>query len=335
MERKRGFKGGPAFVTIMLLGAFALAGCGGGGATMAGGGTGGTGISTGAITGFGSVDLHEVRFITDNNTVRIRLDDGPGNIPGLDNEVFRVGMVVTIVHGANDNNATEIEFRDNMKGPVGSKTPGADNTITVLGQTVVVDDAGLFALLADNNVVEASGYVDNGGRIRATFLEVKGAAPQPGEEFEVKGFVSGLNTADNSFFLGPLPDGTGVRVEVGYTTSAIRDLPGGPSNGMYAKVKTVDVRPTAGRIEATKVERAAARTDLPEATKVSLEGLVTRVTARSANAVSFDLEGKSVVTGASTVFLNGAETGIQPNASLQAEGTITAGTLSADRIVFR
>ena len=48
--------------------AFALSTCGGiGGSEFAGGGTGGTGISTGSITGFGSVVMNGVHFRTDGN----------------------------------------------------------------------------------------------------------------------------------------------------------------------------------------------------------------------------------------------------------------------------
>lgn len=330
MEKKRGFGGGPALIPMVLLGAIALAGCGGG-VTTAGGGTGGTGISTGTVTGFGSVKMYEAEYRTDN---AVKVVNGVDNSAGRDQDVFRIGMVVTVKFNVDDNNATEIDYEDNLKGPIGGRN-GADRTIVVLGRPVVVDNAALFGSLADNNVVEVSGFADNTGRIRATFVEVKSATPQPDEEFEIKGFVSGLSSTDNTFFLGPLPGGTGMSMEVGYTTSAIRDLPGGPSDGMYVEVKTVDTRPTAGRIEASKVERAAARTDFPEGAKVTLEGLVTRVNARQGKEVFLEVEGKVVQTSGATAFSGGDATNIQPNARLQAEGTISGGILSASRIIFR
>ena len=80
-------------------------------------------------------------------------------------------MVVTIHHGPNDNNAQQIEYQDNLQGPIAAKNSGADNTVTILGQTVVVDDAAVFASLNLNEFVEVSGFVDSAGRIRATYIE--------------------------------------------------------------------------------------------------------------------------------------------------------------------
>ena len=53
-------------IPVLLL-AFLSFSCGIGGSDFAGGGTGGTGISTGAISGFGSVVVNGVHFRTDNN----------------------------------------------------------------------------------------------------------------------------------------------------------------------------------------------------------------------------------------------------------------------------
>ena len=58
-----------ALVVALLLASVtvSLSTCGGiGGSEFAGGGTGGTGISTGSISGFGSVVMNGVHYRTDN-----------------------------------------------------------------------------------------------------------------------------------------------------------------------------------------------------------------------------------------------------------------------------
>ena len=105
-----------------------------------------------------------------------------------DNVLYRVGMVVTIHHGLNDNNAQRIEYEDNLQGPIAARN---SNTLTVLGQTVVVDNAAVFNL---NEIVGVSGFVDSAGRIRATYIERNSQSHHHGGEIEVKGFVSGLSS---------------------------------------------------------------------------------------------------------------------------------------------
>jgi len=141
------------------------------GIDLAGGGVSGTGVSTGAITSFGSVETCGVHYLTDNNT--IKMSHGMDHSSEMDRVVFRVGMVVTIHHGLNDNNAIQIEYQDNLQGPIAAKN---SNTLTVLGQTVVVSDAD-FAKFNLNEIVEVSGFVDSAGRIRATYIERNTQSP--------------------------------------------------------------------------------------------------------------------------------------------------------------
>ena len=196
-------------VLSLMLASFTFSTCGGTGIDLAGGGVSGTGVSTGAITSFGSVEMCGVHYLTDNNT--IKMSHGMDHSSEMDRVVFRVGMVVTLHHGLNDNNAIQIEYQDNLQGPIAAKN---SNTLTVLGQTVVVSDAD-FAKFNLNEIVEVSGFVDSAGRIRATYIERNTQSPHHGDEIEVKGFVSGLSSS--GFRLGPLPDGTGMTVTVSYT----------------------------------------------------------------------------------------------------------------------
>ncbi len=323
---------------LLASAAFSLSTCGGiGGSEFAGGGTGGTGISTGLISGFGSVVVNGVHYRTDGDVaprfVTKKLYNGKDNSSRKDRELFQVGMVVTVRHSPEDNNAVEIDYRDNLQGLITAKVSGTENLLEILGQTVVVDNEALFALLQRNDIVEVSGFVDDAGRIRAvSILPVSPSA----REFEVKGFVSGLSLPGAVFRLGPLPDGSGATVAVSYGPASVSGLPGGPANGMYVEVVTTAKGPVDGVITATRIAKLAARTEFPEGTPVELEGLVTAPWDGSVNDLSFAVEGKRVRWDASTEFVGGIRNDTrQANRRVQVQGTETGGILSAARIVFR
>jgi hypothetical protein len=323
---------------LLLLPTFLSLSCGIGGSEFAGGGTGGTGISTGSISGFGSVVMNGAHFRTDNNVApgfkTKKVLNGKDNTDRADRDVFAVGMIVTVRHGVADNNASEIEYRDNLQGPVAKVLPGVDNVLEILGQTVVVDNAAVFASLKQNDVVEVSGYVDNAGRIRASRLfSLPPPVPPPDQEFELKGFVSG--SSSTGFRLGPLPDGSGVTVAVSYGPPAVAGLPGLPANGMYVEVATADLEPIGGVLTAARIVKVAARTEFPEHAAVNLEGLVTAPPGGSGKVLSFAVEGKRVRTDDATDFTGHLPAEIQPNTRLLVQGTETGGVLSAVRIIFR
>ncbi|MGB5198216.1 MAG: DUF5666 domain-containing protein [Candidatus Deferrimicrobium sp.] len=253
-----------------------------------------------------------------------------------DRDVFRVGMVVTIRHSSGDNNAVEIDYEPNLVGPIAAMDSVPDLSIQVLGHTVLLDNDALFAFLAQDNVVEISGFADNSGRIRATYLEALHPAPIVGETFTIKGYISDHRPTDRTFDIGPLPDGSGITTTVSYTSSAVRDLPpGGPANGMYVRVETRDTRPGSGGIRADNVAPFVPRTEFPNGATVDLDGLVTRIESHSGNILTFILEDKVVRTNDATVFLGGMGTDIQPNLRVQVRGTEAGGVLSAVNIIFR
>lgn len=308
---------------------FSLSTCGGiGGSEFSGGGTGGTGISTGSVTGFGSVVMNGVHFRTDSDVApefkTKKLVNGSDRSGQPDREVFAEGMVITVRHGSGDNNASVIEYRDNLRGPIAGKVSGTNNIIEVLGQTIVVDNASTFASIQQKDVVEVSGFADDAGRILATL--VLPLSPSV-NEFEVKGFVSG--SSSSGFRLGPLPDGSGITVKVSFP-------PGGPANGAYVQVATTDRGPVGGSITATRVETLAARTEFPVNALVDLEGLVTTPWSGQGNDLSFAVEGKRVRWEAGTEFGGGTRDDLrQTNLKVQVHGMENSGVLSAARIVFR
>jgi len=312
-------------VLLLTLVSFTFSTCGGtGGLDLAGGGISGTGISTGSITSFGSVEMNGVHYLTDNNT--IKMSHGDDHSSELDRVVFRVGMVVIIHHDPNDNNAQQIDYQDNLQGPIAVKN---SNTFTVLGQTVVVSDAD-FAKFNLNEIVEVSGFVDSDGRIRATYIERNTQSPHHGSEIEVKGFVSGLSSS--GFRLGPLPDGTGMTAMVSFSPA----VGAGLANGMYVQVLTTNQQPVPGVITAMRIDTLSPRTVFPDKAMVDLEGLVTASPSGSGNVFSFAVEGKRVQTDNSTQFPVGTTAAnIRTDMRLQVQGTENGGVLSADKIIFR
>lgn len=326
-----------AIVSSLSLAFMTASSCGDGIGDLAGGGTGGTGISTGPITGFGSVALNDAHYNTDDDVApdfeTRKIVKGIDKSKSKAGEVFRLGMLVTLHHSPQDNNALEIGYEANLQGPVASNVADTAMTIWVLGRAVILDDPAFFNSLEIGNVVEVSGFIDDLGRIRATYVEVK--PPIAGEEFEIKGYISGLLPSDNSFQLGALPDGSGNTVTVSYNPSAVQGLPAGPANLIYVQVMTTDPQPVSGMITATKVKPFIARIDFPENTLVDLDGLVTKLKSGSENNLSFDLEGKAVQTDGSTEFIGGVATDLQPNGRVQVQGKETGGVLHASKIFFR
>jgi len=316
----------PAAAAI-LLASLSLSGCGGGAAALfAGGGIGGTGFSTGAIIAFGSVTVNGVKFETNDNTVRRRLDVGPENIPGADNEVFQVGMIVRVHYEAGDNTALRIDFQDDLEGPVAGLDDGA-GTFTVLGQPVAFDNSTKFlfvsgATFVENAIVEVSGLYDAGGVLHATFIEVE--PPGSKTTFEIKGYVSNLTAS--MFTIGPGP-GAGT-ITVDYATAEIKDLPAGLANGLFVEVKTAS---TAGTLLATSVEgEIDVADDAPDEGEAKIEGYVANLEG-SPPEFTFLLNGMSVRTNAAT---EGWQI-VFPNAHVEAEGTVSNGILTADRINSR
>jgi hypothetical protein len=325
-------------VLLLTLVSFTFSTCGGGGFDLAGGGSSGTGLSTGSITGFGSVIMNGAHYLTDSQVapgfVTMKTFMGMDNSSMMDRGLFRVGMVVTIHHGPNDNNAQQIEYQNNLQGRIAAKNSGAENTVTILGHTVVVDNAAVFASLNLNEIVEVSGFVDSAGRIRASYIAVVPCSMMMGmctaSEFEVKGFVSGPPSS-GGFRLGPLPGGTGTTVAVSFAPA----LGAGLADGMYVQVVTKDALPISGSITATQINKLTPRTVFPEKAVADLEGLVTAPPSGSGNVLSFAVEGKRVQTDGNTQFVGGTAANIRPDARLQVQGTENGGVLSAGNIIFR
>ena len=303
---------------------FALAGCGGGGGGAASPAASGPAVSQGVITAKGSVFVNGIEFNTTGATIRI--DDNPGAEGDL-----KVGMVVKVKGTSDDATkkgvATLVEAWDVLEGTIGSV--GLDNTITVMGQLVKIEDnvtrlndddtVKVFAgaNFQPGDVVEVNGFPDDNGGLRATRVAKKSSG-----EFEVKGFVSGLT--GSSFGLSLIPGGAAT-LTVNFAANL---LPAGIANGSFVEVKSL-VAPVAGAVTASLIKLEDALGAAGE--KVEVEGIVTGGTVDD-----FSINGQRVLTNSATIYVGGLKGDFALGVKLEAEGPLDAnGAIVATKISFR
>jgi hypothetical protein len=305
-----------------------LAACGGGGSSSDGTPQSAAQdvpvISSGAVTGFGSVFVNGERFETSSATFTI--NGKPGTQADL-----RVGHVVTI-HGHRDGagrcTADRIDFDDLVKGPVDS-VDAAAGALVVMGQAVLTDADTSFddnipgaslAGLHAGDIVEVSGMRRADGDIQATRIEAKPA----GTVFEVTGVASAVDNAAHKLNVNALV--------VDYAAASVRDFPNGqPANGDLIEAKGNSVN-AAGELVATSIERKRDADDAGAGMQVEIEGLITRFV----SATDFDVAGKPVTTNSSTRFENGSPADLALNVKVEAEGQIDAnGVLVATKVQFK
>ncbi|MGD2137701.1 MAG: DUF5666 domain-containing protein [Gammaproteobacteria bacterium] len=314
----------------MAVGALAAAGCGGGGgSSVASGGIGGTGITTsGTITGFGSVFVNGIEFETGGSTFDVD-DDNTATESDLG-----IGMVVTVTGDVNDDGvsgtADSIVYDDEFEGPVAGLTAedpatGA-RTFTVFGITVIVDrnptvfEGTTFDTLADNDLVEVSGFFDAASALHATRLEKVGEYPAD-TKVEIKGNVSGFNGTD-TFTLGS------VTITFDGATD-LSELPGGAvADGQYVEVEGVLTSLTA--IAATRIELENEGFEDTE-DEVSIEGLVTDFVSIS----DFSVDGQAVDASGAAFSPASLEDAIGDGDRVEVEGPIQAGVLQAVEVEQR
>jgi hypothetical protein len=161
-------------------------------------------ISTGAITGFGSVFVSGVEYET--NAAEITMNN---NVAAESN--LHIGMVVTIqgeIHQTGlSGEAHSIHYSENVRGPVAS-IDGSAETMMVLGQSIHMTELTIFEgvefeTLVVGDMVEVSGFTDADNNILASRV---GAAEilEGAAEFNYSaiGIITNLNVSDATFMLG-------------------------------------------------------------------------------------------------------------------------------------
>lgn len=302
------------------------------------GGTSGTGvidppgahITQGSITGFGSVFVNGVEYDTKASTITLE-----GITQSEDK--LAVGMVVKISGRLNTDGKTgvaaAIEYADELEGIVLSIDPVA-KTVNVMGQTVHVTAETLYAgalgfslaTMRASNVIEVSGYSSGHGDIFATRVELKKMDFVLGDEVELKGVVTNLNTDSKTFMVGTLT--------INYSGASADDIPGALSNDLYVEIKSTST-PVNNVLVADKIEvegdgyKGVVGED---GDTVELEGIVTSVN----SSTRFALNGQIILLDSQTQYENGTVANIVVDAKLEVEGQFDAsGTLTAKTIKFR
>ena len=221
-----------------------LAGCGGGGADVAGLSSGGTGsFTSGTISGLGSIIVNGIRYDDDNATL-ISRDDGASF-----GDTLKVGMVVSIqgssvtaaatANGTATATAYRISCGSEWEGPVANITATSFDilglTVDVLTSTVFEGAATQLSGLTPSHFVEVHGYVDQStGRLQASRVEVSNTAPT---EYKLSGVVYSFDAGNRSFKLGAVSNVNSIRWNDNTST------PTSWTDGVFVRVKMAAATP--------------------------------------------------------------------------------------------
>jgi len=314
-----------------LFSVFLLISCGnGGGGMTAGGGIGGTGvISSGTITAFGSIVVNGTEFDTSNAAIIVNGEEiGAGDEIVLDN--LDIGRVVTVEGTGNLDDisavAVRVIYNDNVSGPVENihDIDATTKEIVVLGQLVRVNAITKFKgtdfdTVAQNDLVEASGLVDDTGAIRATFLEKTGEF-MSGDVVGVTGFIVNLDIDSKTFEINDLT--------VNYASIDSGSLPEGFADGLLVEVEgTLDA--AGGEMRATSIQLGDELGD-GNSDQIEVLGFVTDIVSD----FEFTVGNQVVQFDATTLFVDGTSADILLGTKLEAEGRLVDGILFADEIEF-
>lgn len=322
--------------TLLCIGAATaiLSACGGGG------GTDGTGAvqpsalvtSSGAMAK-GSVILNGTHY--DDSTASVT-DDRNRGAAQLDD-----GMVIKL-RGRSSDDGTGVAERIDVENEVRAAIQSIDGAaspqrFTVGGLVVLVDaqtvyeNATGFAGLAVGTRVEVHGLRDASGQLRATRVEVVGAAGAEGVD-ELRGAVSNPDTATDRFTLNG-------NVTVNYAGATF--TPAGSDESALVAGRVVEVRGsfnanggvfTATHIDVEDLEDddvfGGAAVDRHE-----VEGFISGFAGHPG---TFQVGGRDVRTTTTTRFEHGIAEDLADNVKVEAEGVVDAqGVLVASKIEFK
>jgi hypothetical protein len=312
-------------IALALIAALAL-GCGGA-ASLAGGGIGGSGLSSGALTRFGSIFVTGTEYDTNAASVTLERVASPAS-------ALRLGMVV-VVEGDRSGatgTADSVTYDDAIEGPITAITVVSidEKQLATLGQVVTIertltqfDASGAivapdFDSIAVGDLVEVSGFRREAD-IQATYLQKKGVAGGT-PHVELKGNVSGVS--GRSFMLGT------ILVNWSNATT-LADLPGGgPTNGDFVEVEGALTNATT--VQADRIERERAFSG--DRDDFEIEGTVTQF----ASLASFRVDGQLVnASGAGVQFEPNNPLLVRNGVRVEVEGQLVNGALIATKVKQR
>ena len=312
--------------------ALTLVACGGGG----GGGISGIGgsgfISSGSVTGFGSIFVNGVEFETD--TAEFEIEGISGSQNDL-TEGMRVKVSGTVNADGVSGIATKVQFEDQLKGPISSvcnvvveDANGDDTkTCTVLGVSVIFNSADTvfvgtdFNSLANGDHIQVSGFFDDSGALKATAVVKKGAFVAGATIVEAKGTVSALSGSNFTLTVGA----ASLTVDAG--GADISQLAGGLANGQFVEVKGTITAVNSTSISATLIKPED--NNPAEGAEVEIEGIITRFASSS----DFDVDG--IAVNAAGAVQTPANLALKAGIKVEVEGTVSNGVLQAATLKLR
>lgn len=311
---------GAALTATALL----LAACGGGGGDGATG-SAGTGATTstlteGPITGFGSIIVNGVRF--DDSAAAVSDDDDAAS--GRDR--LKLGMQVEIEsESVSDDGsgrkarAARVRFGSEIVGPVQGAPDVSNGRLTVLGQTVEVSAATVFAqsgglaALHAGDVLEVHAQYDSASAAyRATRIELRGSV----DAFRLRGVVSSL-TASTFRIGGATIDYVALSPQLPATALA---------DGQRVRVRLAPTQTASGVWNALAVRSGQRGVD--DFAEASLHGTITAFS----SATQFSVDGIPV-DASSAVFPDGRDA-LAVGVEVEVEGPVVAGVLMARKVAL-
>lgn len=280
-------------------------------------------MTTGTITGFGSIFVNGVHFQTSKTTFH-------KNGVVVDQSQLAVGEIAR-VKGSKDSSgngdADSVDVDESVVGPI-AVIDTTTSLLTVLGQMVKINSGTSFSKdikpaditgLKVADVIRVSGLIDSSGNIVATRIELNGS----GTPLQVVGTVSSVDTTAHTFKINALL--------VNYSSASVNGFAAGqPSNGDLIEAQGTMFDAATTTLTATHVARL--QSDQEEAgdhRDMAREGLITRF----ASATDFDVAGKPVTTTTATVYHNGSVTDLVLNAKVEVEGTLDANNVLVASLV--
>ena len=284
-------------------------------------GVGGTGITQGRVTGFGSMFVNGVKFNTDNAIFK---RDG---ISSKKQEDFNTGEIVSIKGiveiGRKTGVATEVIFSNLLEGTVTS-IPTKDS-VEILGQNVTTNNLTVFhgfnklSELKIGNIVEISGF-NSQNKITASSIQLIDSSFSIGSTLEVEGDISSLNKDLLTFKINNLI--------IDYSNAEFSGISENDiENGDYLIISS-DQNTENNVFQATRVARS--NNALDSNTYYEIEGFITDFNSTS----NFTLDNDSPVkSNSNTIISNGSIDDLKLDQFLIVIGTTNSdGVLIAEEI---
>jgi hypothetical protein len=283
---------------------------------------GGTGLSAasalaGDVQAFGSVIANDVESNTD--TAEFLIEGTTGSQSDL-----RQGQQVVILND-DGNTALTVLYRANVKGPVENLVlvdPALGrSTFSALGQPVTTNASTTFAnvnvgAIADGNLVEVSGTLDDAGTLLASYVELKTTLA----EYKLVGVAA--NATATTFTLAGL--------NVDYATATLQNF----SDAAVANGAVLEVRGAPGNYIPPDQFAPAVVEQLPllrigGSAPTEIEGFIDTFTA----ADDFTVQNVAVTTDASTSYPNGSASSLAAGVKVEVEGTTDASGVVLAKVV--